>query len=64
MTDINLDASSATTRREMLIEAWAKLDVVVRYSLDLKFRPDENDCNRIRRARDLLHAVLIEKEPT
>ena len=56
MTDINLDETPATTRRELLEQAYKELGAVVWYGLqDIK---DNIDRDHLKKAHDLLALVL------
>ena len=62
MTDIDLDAPPATTRREMLIQAEAELHMVVNCG-GLEQIKDGMDRNHIRRAYELIQMIRKESMP-
>ena len=49
-----------TTRREMLRDAQGRLSTIIRHALDAGLKPDEIDCENIRKAHALLYAALRE----
>ena len=63
MTDIDLGAPVALTRREALEQAQAHLASVVCFALDEEFQPDKVDCDNIREALRLVSMALSERAP-